>query len=236
MPTSDKKERIIMKISKKFLIIVLPILIVAITIMSATVIVNITEKSRNSLVLQYSSKNIHVYYTNQTPKSTSNANLIYLTEDELFNKDNPLLFRGKVENIKNLEISFNGVKEYNAIATILVSNVYRGDIKNGDEIKILLPCPINGSISIEDTTVVASMKEGMTGIFMPVQYDRTSTWVENGETLTLLDIAGYGLQDGMRYAFLDMGEKLIFDKASYPSFKNAKTLDDIEQYIKKLIK
>jgi hypothetical protein len=225
-----------MKISKKFLIIILPILIVAITIMSAAIAVNITEKSRNSLVLQYSSKNIHVYYTNQAPKSSSHANLIYLTEDELFNKDNPLIFRGKVEKIKNLEISFNGEKEYNAIATILVSNVYRGDIKNGDEIKILLPCPINGSVFMEDTTVVASMKEGMIGIFMPVQYDRKSKWIENGETLFQLDIASYGLNDGMRYAFLDTGEKLIFDKASYPSLKNAKTLNDIGQYIEKSIK
>jgi hypothetical protein len=88
---------------------------------------------------------------------------------------------------------------------------------------------------VEDTEVVSSMRAGMTGIFMPVKYDKTMYREENGARLYFQDIAEYGFLDGIRYAFLDSGRGLIFNRYAYKSISSASSLEQIEKYIAKMI-
>jgi len=114
--------------------------------------------------------------------------------------------------------------------------VYRGNCNENDTISVLLPCPISSHIWTEDSDTVSSMREGMTGIFMPIQYTESYTRIENGTTLYMKDIADYGLMDGQRFAFLETEKGLVFSKWAYESISNASTLDEVETYIQSMIK
>jgi len=80
------------------------------------------------------------------------------------------------------------------------------------------------------------MREGMTGIFLPIQYAESYARKQNGTKLYYKDIADYGIMDGERYVFLETENGLVFSKGDYPSISNAKTLDEVETYIKSMIK
>jgi hypothetical protein len=58
---------------------------------------------------------------------------------------------------------------------------------------------------------------------------------ENGARLYLQDLAEYGFPDGARYAFLDSGRGLIFNRYAYKSISSASSLEEIEKYIIKMI-
>lgn len=80
------------------------------------------------------------------------------------------------------------------------------------------------------------MKAGMTGIFMPMVYDdETAMWLENGASLDQRDLAEYGFADGERYAFLEKGSGLVFNRGAYASIADATTLDEVEEYIEKML-
>ena len=179
--------------------------------------------------------NVSVKYINKAPSIKLSTSLIELTEDELFNKYNTDIFMGKIEDIKNIKIDFNGSKEYSAIANIRIEKIYRGHGTVGDVVSVLIPCPINTNVYVTDTEIVSSMRIGMTGIFMPMKYDETSYREENGAKIYLMDIAGYGFLDGERFAFLNSDNGLIFNKQSYESIASATTLEEIESYIMNMI-
>ena len=126
-------------------------------------------------------------------------------------------------------------KNYRAIAEIEVETVYRGSCNAGDIVSVLLPSPVMNGFWAEDTDTVSSMQAGMTGIFMPIVYDDTSVREQNGARLALKDIADYGFADGVRYAFLETQNGLVFSRSSYESISDATTLDEIENYILNMI-
>lgn len=193
--------------------------------------------NRNSyLHLKNSSGNVSVKYINKAPSVSSSYSLVGLSEEELFHKFNTDIFRGKIEGIRNIKININGSTEYHAIAKIKIDKVYRGSGKVGETVSILLPSPINSNVSVEDTEVVSSMRVGMTGIFMPIKYDKTSYLEQDGAKIYWQDIAEYGFLDGLRYAFLNSPNGLIFEKNAYKSIASASSLEDIEQYVLKMIK
>ena len=49
----------------------------------------------------------------------------------------------------------------------------------------------------------------------------------NGAVLMTKDLAECGLADGMRWAFLDTEQGLVFLRSAYPGAENATNLDDI---------
>jgi hypothetical protein len=183
------------------------------------------------------SGNISVRYIDKAPTFNNSYSLAErLTEEELFHKYNTDVFLGTVKEIKNIEISFGGSKEYRAIAKIKINKVYQGDKKNGEVTAILLPCPINTGVIVEDTEVISEIKVGVKGIFMPVKYDKESVEEVNGERLYLTELAEYGLMDGVRFAFLETENGLIFDRVSYESVKEAVTIQEIEDYVLKMLR
>ena len=44
------------------------------------------------------------------------------------------------------------------------------------------------------------------------------------------------LKDGERYAFLETEKGLVFSNSAYKSISNAKTLDEVESYVKSKLK
>lgn len=229
---SYKKQK--NKNANKIFIAIACVLILMISIPMSNNKSKINNKS--NFELPNSSGNISIKYTKKTPSISIKSDLEWLTEEELFHKYNTNIFMGEVREIRNIEINYNGSMDYRAIAKIKVNKNYRGNVKPGETVSVLLPSPIDTNISVEDTEIVSSMKIGMTGIFMPLKYDDSSYREENGARLYLKDIAEYGLLDGMRFMFLNTENGLAFDKNAYESIGFATTLEEIEQYIINMIK
>ena len=190
---------------------------------------------RNGITLSDDSYQVRAKYTERSPGVQTASSLINLTEEELFTHFDTAIFKGSVAEIENIELSFNGEKAYRAIARIRVETVYRGPCQEGDEVSVLLPCAIDTDTKVTDTEVVSAMRVGMQGIFMPMIYEETSYWEQNGARLALKDLAPYGLPDGERYAFLETGNDLVFARWAYESISDAATLEDIETYILEMI-
>jgi hypothetical protein len=181
------------------------------------------------------SNGVTVSYVDNIPDSNPGAQLVFLSEDELFgttfDRYEIVAFEGTVKEIRNVVCDYNGAKDYRAIATIDVSEVLRGDIKAGETVTVLLPAPVGTELQVEDTDVSSQLAVGTTGIFMPIKYDETSTREENGKTLALLDLADYGLIDGVRWAFIETASGLVYDNNAYPSLSDARTLDEAKAVI-----
>ncbi len=161
----------------------------------------------------------------------SEACLVGLTLEEIFTPETTIV-RGRVSGIENIELSFNGQREYRAIATVAVDESIQGDVQSGDSIRILLPCPITGDVRMSATAVTAAMRTGMEGIFMPCAYDADAYWEQNGATLYLAEVAPYGLWDGLRWVFLAGDDGLIFERGVYEAVADAGSLDEIEAFIR----
>lgn len=203
----------------------------------AVVAASVMNQAGDRIALSDNSSKVTARYTDKPVSMQSSCLLLDLTEEELFTKDDTAIFKGKIAELNYIELNFKGDKEYCAIAEIEVEKVYRGPCNAGDTVSVLLPCPIveEEGYWVEDTDIVASMRVGMTGIFMPMPYNDTSIWGQNGATLALKDIADYGFGDGMRYAFLETSEGLLFSRDAYESISDAATLDEIESYVLDMI-
>lgn len=163
--------------------------------------------------------------------------LVGLTEEEMFGREKMYVFRGKVSGLTNVTIDFDGVQMARCIATIVIDQVYQGDLEPGEQITMLIPCPIDeGNIYVEDTGVIARLESGMEGIFMPWIYDEDSFIEMNGAVLMLRDLAVCGLADGMRWAFLNTDRGLVYERWAYPGAGAAADLDDIEAYVIEMLK
>ncbi|MDD2442062.1 MAG: hypothetical protein PHG76_08105 [Eubacteriales bacterium] len=187
----------------------------------------------NRLPLSDGSRNVEVRYVNQVPAGSVSVQslLEWLSEDELLTRWNPVLVRGTVRRIRNLEIRFGSTTAHRALAEIAVETVYRGAVEPDTVIRVLLPCPIGTGIWVEDTEIVAQMQAGMPGIFILIDYDEQAIWQQNNGTLKLSDIADFGLSDGRRFAFLESADGLVFARHDYPSLAGAADLDAVEQFL-----
>ena len=186
------------------------------------------------------SNGVKVNYVNNPPAIANKADLVWLTEDELFAANiwgyEIVAFEGTVKEVRNIACDYNGRKDYRAIATIDVSEVLRGHLEAGNTVTVLLPAPVGANLQVEDTGVSSLITAGTTGIFLPIKYDETSIREENGRTLALLDLAGYGLPDGERWMFIETADGLVYCRDAYPSFAEAEDLKDVKETILSKIK
>jgi hypothetical protein len=163
--------------------------------------------------------------------------LVYFSEEEMFAMEDMYIFHGTVTDITNLKIDFNGEQEVFCVVTIQVEKVFKGDIPVGEPIRMLVCCPINpdGRPTAEDHGVIAQVKVGMEGIFMPVICDENAIWGENGATLIMSDVAQCVLGDGVRWVFLETDRGLTYLSPAYPGARGSNTLDDIEAYVVRML-
>lgn len=163
--------------------------------------------------------------------------LVSLTEEDMFGHEKMYVFRGRVSGLTNVTIDFNGDTMARSIAIIVIDEVYQGDLEPGEQITMLIPCPIDEyNIWVEDTSVISQLGSGMEGIFMPWIYDEDSYIEMNGAVLMLRDLAACGLADGMRWAFLNTDQGLVYERWAYPGAGDATDLDDIEAYVIEMLK
>jgi hypothetical protein len=165
--------------------------------------------------------------------------LMCFSEEEMFSRDDMYIFRGVVTDLTNITIDFEQRKEFRCIATIDVQKIYSGDIPTDKPLKVLLPyiiyqdSPIH--MNMVEAGVIDQIRVGMEGIFMPSVYDNDSIMEIRGETLLLTDLAPCGIGDSIRWAFIETGQGLLFSDFAYPGAASAKTLDDIEEYVLKML-
>lgn len=184
------------------------------------------------------SNGVTVSLLEKSPEIAGNSSpdLAWLTEEELFSKYQTDIFEGTIEDIRNIILDFNGEEDYRAIASIRVEKVFRGSCEAGDTVKILLPCPVGlEGFWVSETDVVAEMRTGMRGIFMPTAYGTNSYREQNGAKLLLTDLAPYGLMDGKRYCFLETAQSLVFAHDAYESIGEASSLSEIGVYIEEML-
>lgn len=157
---------------------------------------------------------VHIVDQSKVTSDISEENMMDMTEDQLFSKWNLVVVRGTVTDIRHIEIDFNGETEYQSLIKIHVSNVYRGDVRVGQDL-IVRADAITETGQTTDASVISHVKQGMEGIFMPISYDDEFVWEQNEATLRLKDIADYGFPDGERYLFLDTPNGLLFERDAY---------------------
>lgn len=192
--------------------------------------------SANSKLHLVHSKGVSVRYINNPPDININYELIELTPEEIFREWSDAAFRGTIKEIENIKVSFGlSRSNYWSIATIQVEEAYAGEVTAGDYVEILLPCPIQEDIWVEDTEVVSSMRVGMEGIFLPMKYDASSVHIENGKTLYKAEICEYGFPDGIRFAFLEAEDNLLYSDWAFDINPKPKKLDDIEEYVRSML-
>ncbi len=197
----------------------------------------LTHRQQDFLVLSDRSSGVTVRYTDQAPQTASAACLELYTEEELFSVFDTAIFQGTVTNIQNLELRFHGERTYRAVAEIQVEKVYRDPCTAGDTVTVLVPCALRKDGWEENTIsgTVSAMEVGTRGIFMPMVYREDSLWEQNGATLALADVAGYGLADGERFLFLETEDGLIFDREAYTSIADAQSLKEVEAYVLRML-
>lgn len=170
----------------------------------------------------------------QISKDTSSSGLLPLyTEDEIFSTYDTAIFKGEIINIQNIEVDFAYDILYYSIATIIVKDVYRGNLQNNDEVEILIPTAIDVDGSwVNEHQTITNARVGMTGIFMPIVYDdKTAVTQRSGILFDKRDIADYGLFDGEHFTFLETEKGLVYAEWAFESISDPQTLDDIEEYI-----
>lgn len=199
------------------------------------IVITILNQGGGDIDLKLSSGGIKVNYMGNLSSLKQSSDLLLLPEAEHFaenfEKYTIVIFSGTVKEVHNIEVDYNGVKDYRAIASIETEEVFRGNLEAGDILTVLLPTQVGVDLKIEDTDILSQMEVGTTGIFMPIKYDKTSYRDQNSKRLYLLDIAEYGFLDGEQWAFLETAEGLIFNRQAYPSIIGATTVDEIKSFI-----
>ena len=194
------------------------------------------HEAARQIPLVGSSAGVTACYTDRAFDSVTaggKTSLIWLSEDEIFTHWNTAIFRGTVTDVQNIEVDFDGMKHYGAIAKVEVSRAIRGPFGEGDVVSVLLPSTVGGGSWAEDCDVIESIRVGIEGIFMPIVYDDENNFLEmNGVTLDKRDLAPCGLADGERWAFFETPHRLIYAESAFPSLAGAKTLDEVEAFLR----
>lgn len=188
---------------------------------------------KERIPLSDSSSNMSVAYVDEGDVNVgmSSANLMEMSEDELFSQWEPAVVRGVVQQIDHIELDFNGQEEYQSLVTIAVTDVYRGEIEPGSTIQVLTVAGVGSEVLQSDADVISELRLGMEGIFMPRRHDASHVWSQNEASLQLMDVSDYGFPDGERYMFLNTDDGLVYSRDAYPSLAGATTLEDVEAFV-----
>lgn len=187
----------------------------------------------------YTRDGVTITAVDEVPEMQSNAGMstMIFNEEEVFSMFDTVAFMGIVKDVKNISMDFDGIKHYRALATIEVEKVYDGDLTVGETISAMLPGPVDtGNVMGADFNITRAMKPGERGIFMPLVYSSDEVWEENGKVLHMNDFARYAIIDTVRFAFMETEDGLLFERGTFPSIKDAQTMEEVEEYIIEKVK
>ena len=207
--------------------------VVLLTLFGGTVLL----QNQNRIPLENSHGSVQVRYVKKAPQVNAQYDLVYFTEEELITDKDLEIVQGTITELRNIEVTLEGHKDYYALASVEIEKVLKGQCKVGDTIVIKLPCPIGSDVWVEDTGVASAMRVGMKGIFMPIAYDEENSYYQEGNTtLYWKDFVDFGLLDGERFAFLETENGLLYADFAYPSLEGANTITEVEEFIIKTLK
>lgn len=191
----------------------------------------------NNKITLVNSSNVKVKITDNIPSMNSAASYsVRYSEDELINGEDKVIIRGTAEAVDNILIELDGLKEYRCLLSIKVSSVIVGNIQSGSVVSLLLPFPIAEGVHTSISSVAEEIDVGTEGIFIAKIYNNGSVYKTGDSVLYLNELAHYGLDDGERYLFIETDDGLLYSESCYPSAEKANSLDDIEEYIKTVLK
>lgn len=216
-------------------------LLIAVAACLCIVVAAVLLSQSDEIRLSDASTATAVYGLDDEGMPSGKSRVEWYDEDELFSDETfqteLCAFRGTVTKLQNITLDYNGYKICECIATVKVTTVYKGDFKVGDEVKLELPYPVGVEVRVKMPNLTRYIKVGIEGIFTPLVWDENSYSERRGAVLMHRDIADCGLPDGFRFMFLctDDGE-LIWRHDAYPGAVGSATLDDIEEYVIKMLK
>ena len=187
----------------------------------------------NSIQLTKSTEGVAAYYIDKTPTVViSTIGRPQMSEEELINGE--LVFRGSIKGIQYIQVDFEKSSTYLAVFSIKVNNTYKGELRQGDTIKVMSQRTYSGVEDIGRIAmdgILSQARAGMNGIFIIHSIDEEA-YIEKGtERLYLQDISPYIFQlAGECSAFLEGSKQVIYDK-SFKSLSEDATLEQVEQYI-----
>ncbi|WP_297981610.1 hypothetical protein [uncultured Oscillibacter sp.] len=161
--------------------------------------------------------------------------LAWLSPEEIFARDTAI-FRGTVRELRYYEVEevrLGGGRTRYTVASVEVTDPIRGNLEEGEIRTVLYPGGPDVSTSLSGP--LDALKAGSEAIFMP---ERTNweTGAGNGACyFCYADLAEYYLSEGLRYVFLDTGDGLAFERGLYEEIAEAETLDEIADYIRRMI-
>lgn len=178
-----------------------------------------------------------VYYVDWAPASSTTTDLQPLSEKELLLNAKTIIVEATIVEVRNFAIDFAGYQTYNAVATIEVTEVLRGDVKKGEHLSLIVGTPLDfqNNYYVEDHETVALMKNGLSGIFILAKYDSQDSWQYGNARFYYNKMADYYFLDGVRYLFLQSPHGLSFARFAYPGLKTAGNLQDVKAYIVKIM-
>lgn len=146
--------------------------------------------------------------------------LLYKTAEEIVSED-MLIFRGVVEDIiYGSDEDRNPLSASETLLVVKVSDVIKGDLKQGTTCEILIPANLAFAESVGGD--LAELEIGSEAIFMPRDVD--SYYYD------------YYFSEGRRYLFLETEEGVSYATEVYQiSGGNNVTLDDVAEYLRGLL-
>lgn len=163
------------------------------------------------------------------------ACLAWLSPEEIFAMDT-VIFRGVVESSpRYYRIDMPGRDDYYCTAVnVRVTDSIRGGLEEG-EVYSLMYGGAKGYMSLSTSGPLEELRTGGEGIFMSERTGPDTGWRTETGYFCYADLAELRIGEGIRFVFLDTEEGVRFDRSTYEEAAEAETLDEIADYIRRMI-
>ena len=163
------------------------------------------------------------------------ACLAWLSQEEIFAMDT-VIFRGVVESSpRYYRIDMPGRDDYYCTAVnVRVTDSIRGGLEEG-EVYSLMYGGAKGHMSLSTSGPLEELRTGGEGIFMSERTGPDTGWRTETGYFCYADLAELRIGEGIRFVFLDTEEGVRFDRSTYEEAAEAETLDEIADYIRRMI-
>ena len=161
------------------------------------------------------------------------ADVMWLTPEELFAQDT-VIFRGKVRELQYYVVTVDNIDTYYTKAIVQVTDCLRGQLGAGDVYSILY-MGVKGYEVNSLSGPLANLDEGDEAVFMPIWTSPDTGWRSGEDYFCYADLASLYLSEGMRFVFAETVDGLLFDQSAYEEIANTETLDEVVEYIRRMI-